>query len=135
MFHLFLLIQITVLFLELFLQSARQTLTQNPIRYLRIIQSLIFYQFSLNLSLFLIFKFLPYFQILVMLWFKNPILILIHLSLVLQQIQLHNIPFVNQKQNSQALRFLSLRNLLSQFLQPIAIIFLFSLPSVVKSND
>ena len=33
--------------------------------------------------------FLPHFQILVMLWFKNPVLIATHLSLVLSQIQLH----------------------------------------------
>ena len=63
------------------------------------------------------------FQILVMLWFKNPVLILTHLSLVLSQIQLQNILFVTQ--NSQALRFLLLLNLSSQFLQPITIIFLF----------
>ena len=49
MFHLFLLIQIIVLVLELVLQFTRQILTQNPIYHLRIIQSFIFYQFSLNL--------------------------------------------------------------------------------------
>ena len=54
----------------------------------------------------LILVFLPHFQILVMLWFKNPVLILTHLSLVLHL-------------------SLLLLNLLSQFLQQIAIIFLF----------
>ena len=41
--------------------------------------------------LFLIFVFLPRFPILVMLWFKNLVLILTYLSLVLPQIQLHNV--------------------------------------------
>ena len=41
-----------------------------------------------------IFVFPPHFQILVMLWFKNPVLILSHLILVLSQIQLHNVLFV-----------------------------------------
>ena len=58
-----------------------------------------------------------------MLWFKNPVLILTHLSLVLSQIQLHKVLCVGQ--NSQTLRFLLLLNLPSQFLQPIAIIFHF----------
>ena len=91
----------------------------------RIIQSLIFYQFPLNLlflCLFLIFVSLPHFQILVMLWFKNTVLILTHSSLVLSQIPLHNFLFVAQ--NSQALRFLLLLNHPSQFLQHITIIFL-----------
>ena len=96
MFHLFLLIQIIALSLELFLQSSRQILTQNPIWYL----SLMFYQFPLNLlllCLFLIFVLLQHFQILVMLWFKKPVLILTHLILVLSQIQLPNVLFVTQK--------------------------------------
>ena len=91
----------------------------------RIIQSLIFYQFPLNLlflCLFLIFVSLPHFQILVMLWFKNTVLILTHSSLVLSQIPLHNFLFIAQ--NSQALRFLLLLNHPPQFLQQITIIFL-----------
>ena len=80
-------------------------------------KSHIIYQFPLNLlflSLFLIFVFLPHFQILVMLWFKNAVLIHIHLSLVLSQIPFHKVLFVTQ--NSQVLRFLILLNYPSQFL-------------------
>ena len=79
-------------------------------------KSHIIYQFPLNLlflSLFLIFVFLPHFQILVMLWFKNTVLIHIYLSLVLSQIPLHKVLFVTQ--NSQVLRFLILLNHPSQF--------------------
>ena len=78
---------------------ARQILTQNPILYLFIIQSLILYLFPLNLLLlcfFIIFVFPPHFQILVMLWFKNKVLVLNHLNLVPSQIPLHNIHFVTQ---------------------------------------
>ena len=88
-------------------------------------KSHIIYQFPLNLlflSLFLIFVFLPHFQILVMLWFKNTVLILTHSSLVLSQISLHNFLFVAQ--NYQALRFILLLNHPSQFFQQITIIFL-----------
>ena len=73
-----------------------------------------------TIPMFLIFVFLPYFPILVMLWFKIPVLFLTHLSLFLSQIKLHNVLFLTQ--NSQALRFLLLLNLPSQFLQQIAII-------------
>ena len=59
--------------------------------------------------LFLIFVFLPRFPILVMLWFKNLVLVLTYLSLVLPQIHLYNVFFVTK--NSQALRFLLLLNL------------------------
>ena len=84
----------------------------------------------LYLCLFLVFVFLPLFQILVMLWYKNPVLILTHLRLVLSQIRLHNVLFVTQ--NSQVLRFLTLLNHPSQFLQQIAIIFLFRFLQVLN---
>ena len=42
-------------------------------------------------------NFCAHFQILVMLWFKKPVLILTHLILVLSQIQLPNVLFVTQK--------------------------------------
>ena len=82
--------------------------------------------------LFLVFVFLPHVQILVILWFKKPVLILAHLSLVLSQIQLHNTLFVPQ--NSQALIFLLLLNLVSTSPTNRNNIS-FSIPSFIKSND
>ena len=72
--------------------------------------------------MFLIFVFLPHFQILVMLWFKNSF-DSYSFYLFLSQLPLHNVFFITE--NFQFLRSLLLLNHPSQFPQQITIIFLF----------
>ena len=81
----------------------------------------------------LIFVFLAHFQILVMLWFKNTVLILTHLSLIISQIPLNNVLFITQ--SSQTLRFLLLLNLSISVSPTNRNNFSFLIPSVIKSND